>query len=207
MDPRKFYYYIFKLRPPNHKRFKSSNKIIFKKILTKFLLQILNYSSSYFHNYFHSNFYFTPVSQKASPSIHSFKKEKSKILSQLTCTRARTTYRKPRHETPTKSRQVNYNKSSNLATSPDTYTTFKTIRASVARSSSCLLLIGIIPRRRRWIMFARGCDDWCRLEMVMHHNFYFRYSQTLCGNSGWHIYLLFHVCRFTHERIHDATSL
>lgn len=144
MDPRKFYYYIFKLRPPNHKKFKSSNKIIFKKILTKFLLQILNYCSFYFHNYFHSNF-----SQKASPSIHSFKKEKSKILSQLTCTRARTTYRKPRHETPTKSRQVNYNKSSNLATSPDTYTTFKTIRASVARSSSCLLLIGIIPRRRR----------------------------------------------------------
>lgn len=174
MDPRKFYYYIFKLRPRNHKRFKSSNKIIFKKILTKFLLQILNYSSSYFHNYFHSNF-----SQKASPSIHSFKKKSAKswVNFQLTCTRARTTYRKPRHETPTKSRQVNYNKSSNLATSPDTYTTFKTIRASVARSSSCLLLIGIIPRRRRWIMFARGCDDWCRLEMVMHHNFYFRYRE------------------------------
>lgn len=78
MDPRKFYYYIFKLRPPNHKKFKSSNKIIFKKILTKFLLQILNYSSSYFHNYFHSNF-----SQKASPSIHSFKKKKCKILSKF----------------------------------------------------------------------------------------------------------------------------
>lgn len=46
----------------------------------------------------------------------------------------------------------------------------------MARSSSCLLLIGIIPRRRRWIMFARG---WrlCRLEMVMHHNFYFRYRE------------------------------